>query len=407
MELQDAGKPQEPSLKDRFSKLGAGVGAALGSIIQQDHGRPAASGVSKPEASGSTGETVGETPTGPTKDDKSNAPKTALEYFEEYEITFTSKPEFSVVEGLGGKGTVVSWMDDKSGDDASVTSNSGTGAARVPPSGAVILTVNGESVEGAEVEDVVKLLIPKDGDGVETGASGEKPESSSIDTTPGGPDEAGLKLIVRFREKTGPRQEGAAGGGPHGGEMFRNRMKAMATGIGNLFQAKDPSGSTVRDGSDAPGGGASSAVVTPAAALFDSYILTFKTEGGTADDLPFTMTEMIGGGGAIVIGVKEDYALALVQPNEEGVFTAGMTAMADGPESPHGQQLGGGTIQEELAPGAVLLRVAGKNVEGMKIGHVRKELEAAAAEHSVVRAAVCCLILKYIWSQKRGVFLAN
>lgn len=282
-------------------------------------------------------------------------------------------------------------MDDKSGDDASVTSNSGIGAARVPPSGAVILAVNGRSVEGAEVEDVVKLLIPKDGDGVETGASGEKPESASIDT-PGGADEAGLKLVVRFREKTGPRQEGAAGGGPHGGEMFRNRMKAMATGIGNLFQAKDPSGSTVRDGSDAPGGGASSAVVTPAAAPFDAYILTFKAEGGTADDLPFTMTEMIGGGGAIVIGVKEDYASALVQPNEEGVFTSGTTATADGHEAPREQQ-GGGASQDELAPGAVLLRVAGKNIEGMKIGHVRKELEAAAAEHSVVRAVVFCLFL--------------
>lgn len=334
-------------------------------------------------------------PTAPAKDDRSNAPKTALEYFEEYEITFTSKPEFSVVEGPGGKGTIVSWMDDKSGDDAaSVTSNSATGAARVPPSGAVILSVAGESVEGVEVEDVVKLLNPQDGKGAETGASGEKPESASNDApgdTPGGADEAGFKLVVRFREKTGPRQEGAAGGGPHGGEMFRNRMKAMATGIGNLFQAKEPSGSAVRDGSDAPGGAASSAGVMPAAAPFDAYILTFKAEGGTADDLPFTMTEMIGGGGAIVTGVKEDYASALVRPNEEGVFTAGTTATAEGPEATHGQQLGGGAIQDELAPGAVLLRVAGKNVEGMEIGHVRKELEAAAAEHSVVRAFLFCL----------------
>ena len=385
------------------------MGAALGSIIQQDHSKaPAGAGggtASKPETPASAGKPGGDSTTGPSQYNRPNSSKTALEYFEEYEMVFSTKPRFSIVEGAEGKGAVVTWEGEKGrGDHASALTSAKDaggaeggptaaavtdGVARMPPSGAVILAVAGKSVVDAKAEDVAKLLVGEGGESQEAEASMAtatvtieeevKPYSSD---SPGGPEKPGFKLVVRFREKTGPRQGSAVHGGANGGEIFRNRVKAMATGFGNLFQVKETSGSAARDGSDDSGATATPAGATSAAAVFDAYVLTFKTERKTADDLPFTMAEMIGGGGVVVTGVNEDYASALVQPNEEGVFTAGTGAVAEGT---NGTQ-GGDVVKTELAPGAVLLRVAGKNVEGKKIGRVRKELDAAAEEHSAVSA---------------------
>lgn len=416
-------------MKDRFSKLGAGVGerfAALGSIMQ-DHGKTAsgAAKTDKPaiDTNGQVGETDGGTPvkpqaSAPNSNPRPTTPKRALEYFEEYEMTFTSKPDFCVVQGPGGKGAMVSWEGDGVANAAAASSGSGTGAVasgdvvatastdavRVPASGAIVLAVAGESVQEAELAGVVARMMGEGLDGddsegqgtqAEVGKGGQEPEQSSVEPADGTEQKGAFPVVVRFREKTRPPHDGTHGPGA-GGELFRNRMKAMATGFGNLFQVKETGGSVVRDGSDHSGVSAAGAGATTAT-VSDVFVLTFAANSGTAEDLPFTMVEMIGGRGVVVSGVREEYASTLVAPEEAGVSTAGMAAVvAEG----MGKEGARGTL-DVLAPGAVLLRVAGQSVEGKSLDRVRKMIGSTAAEHSAVSAAVVAV---GVWMRRHWCF---
>lgn len=419
MPLQDPNKPPEPTFKDRFSKLGAGVGekfAALGSIMQ-DHSKTAAtatSGAPKPddppaEAAGQSGEAAGSTqvkPPGaaPPLAPHPAAPKECLEYFQEYDLTFTSKPEFSIVGGPDGKGAVVSWeaavpAAESGGETPAASPAPATAAAQppieadhVPPSGAVVIAVAGESVMETELGDIVARVLSGTSTKENSGRKeAEEDGQPSIDASDGGESGGAFPLVVRFREKTTLRQGDAHAAGA-GGEVFRNRMKAMAAGFGNLFQVKEPGGSAVRDGFDVAGSASGVGGNAAAAGMSDAFVLTFAAKQASAEALPFAMAEMVGGLGVVVARVREDYASALVRPEEGGVSTAGTAAIpVDG---------GGGGIEgaggalEVLAPGAVLLRVAGQSVEGKGVQHVRKVLEAAAAEHEVVSTVFAGLLLR-------------
>ena len=209
----------------------------------------------------------------------------------------------------------------------------------------------------------------------------------SIGPSGGGAGGGAFTLIVRFREKTALRQEDAHAAGA-GGEVFRNRMKAMAAGFGNLFQVKEPGGSAVRDGFDVAGSASGAGGNTAAAGVSDAFVLTFAAEQASAEALPFAMAEMVGGLGVVVARVREDYASALARPEEVGVSTA---ATAATPVDGGGGVEGARGALEVLAPGAVLLRVAGQSVEGKGVQHVRKVLEAAAAEYEAVRTVIACV----------------
>ena len=400
--LQDPNKPPEPTFKDRFSKLGAGVGekfAALGSIMQ-DHSKTAATSTSgapkaddpPAEAADQSGEAVGSAQVkspgaAPPLVPHPAAPKEALEYFQEYDLTFTSKPEFSIVEGPDGKGAVVSWaVDVPVADSGGETPAASPAAAavesgHVPPSGAVVIAVAGESVTETELGDIVARVLngtpTKENSGREEAEEDGQP---SIDPSGGGEGGGAFPLVVRFREKTTLRQEDAHAAGA-GGEVFRNRMKAMAAGFGNLFQVKEPGGSAVRDGFDVAGSTSGAGGNTAAAGVSDAFVLTFGAKQASAEALPFAMAEMVGGLGVVVARVREDYASALVRPEEGGVSTAGTAAI---PVDVKGGVEGAGGALEVLAPGAVLLRVAGQSVEGKGVKHVHKVLDAAAAEHEAV-----------------------
>lgn len=199
-------------------------------------------------------------------------------------------------------------------------------------------------------------------------------------------------LVVRFRERTGPggaRQHEPGTPGTPGGEAFRTKMKAMATGLGNFFQVKDSGGSVVRDGSLSANGDADGAGAGSPAAGAGVLVLTFSAKSGTADELPFTLAEMVGGLGAIVAAVRDDYAESLVKAEETGVVSAGTAgvaaaAVAATGDGAGGGRAGGGGPVGVLEPGALLLRVAGQNVEGKGLQRVRKVLEEAAAEHLAV-----------------------
>lgn len=374
----------------------------------------------------------------------------AVEYFQEYEMTFSSKPNFSLVEGADGKGAVVSWDSSSSssaggggGDDAVAVNGGGAAAApatpggsstagagkassvlgdKVPPPGAVVIAVAGKSVVDRSLSEVVTLFEEAvrsgSGDGDLNNGNGagrekeqqstaatdkvmEEPEKLSVEVPPdsaagdgGGGAAAAFSLVVRFREKAGPGGVRQHETGAAGGEVFRNRMKAMATGLGNFFQVKETGGSVVRDGlvSGGDAGGAAGAAAS------DSFVLTFSAANGTAEELPFTMAEAVGGFGVIVAAVRDDYAESLVKPEEAGVVTAGTAGVAapaavavaaaaatsaTGEEGVSGQAGANGSVGV-LEPGAVLLRVAGQNVEGRGLQRVRKVVEAVAAEHSSV-----------------------
>ncbi|CAM9254205.1 unnamed protein product [Pylaiella littoralis] len=437
------GSKEEPSLKDRFSKLGAGVGerfAAFGNIIHEHGSRNTAvsgaaskvaenflaadekvvnSQVPPQGASAAASAAAASAPSDPPQ-------QLAMEYFQEYEMTFSSEPTFSLVEGVGGKGAVVSW--DSSGDAAAVNGG-GAGAApaavsigsagtskassvpgsKVPQSGAVVIAVAGKPVVDSSLSEVVALLRAGGsgsggGDNDGNGSRGEQSKATaSKDTEEPGklsievpPDSAGgggggggaYSLVVRFREKTGSGGVRQQETGVAGGEVFRNKMKAMATGLGSFFQVKETGGSVVRDGS-VSGGDAGGAA---GAATSDSFVLTFSAANRTAEELPFTMAEVVGGLGVIVAAVRDDYAESLVRSEQTGVVSAGTagvaaaaaaaTATGDEGVSGEGAADGGAGV---LEPGALLLRVAGQNVEGKGLQRVRKVVEAVAAEHSAVK----------------------
>ncbi|CAM9453532.1 unnamed protein product [Ectocarpus fasciculatus] len=311
-----------------------------------------------------------------------------MEYFQEYEVTFTTKPKFSLVEGADGRGAVVSW----DAGTAPPSADGGGAPAPVPPSGAAVIAVSGESVAEKKLAEVLELLesASKDlGTGREEGQAKDNGDKLSVEVPadPVGGGSGGGGLVVRFREKMKPQHETETGSA--GGEVFRNKMKAMATGIGNLFQAKEPASSAVRDGSSvsAGGGGPSAAA---AAAVPDAFPLTFSAGSGTVEDLPFTMADVVGGLGVIVAAVGDDYAEHLIVAEEAGVVSAGTAGVAAGGGG-GGEEGGGGRSNgpdgEEgvLVPGALILRVAGQNVEGKGMGRVRKVLETAAVEHSAVK----------------------
>ncbi|CAM9895143.1 unnamed protein product, partial [Hapterophycus canaliculatus] len=299
----------EPSFKDRVSKLGAGVGerfAAFGSIIQEHGSKNVAASAAATSkvaenfsAADQTSETAQVSPRGsgavggPPPGDH-HPHQGVMEYFREYELTFPAKPEFSLVPGPGGKGAVVSW--DKDGADA---------AAQIPPSGAAVIAVSGEPVGGMDVPVVAALLGVggggHGGGGVDhsSGAAGSREQEDAeaerfndsgkltveVPSDPsGGGGDGKFPVVVRFREKMKRQSDAGTGGG----EVFRNKMKAMATGLGNLFQGKDAGGgNAARDGSD----GVAVAAIVP-----DAFVLTFSAgSSGTADELPFTMVESAGG----------------------------------------------------------------------------------------------------------------
>lgn len=387
--------------------------AAFGNIMQ-DHGNKAGGGImskiekhSAPDTSTSQhSDTATQPPPTPTTAENTplGGPKRALEYFQEYEMTFTSKPEFSVVAGPAGKGAMVAWPEKQEAPTATaaVGGFAKDSSAHVPPAGAVILAVGEESVIDSEPEYVGVLLSSgprKEEEDKPTTEAEEIPSEEQEGEGSGAPPVEGagdppFSLVVRFREKTRP-QDGAGVGAAPGGEFFRKASKAMATGFGSLFQGgKDAGGSAVRDGSDL-GASATASLdgrthADPAAtAPPDVFVLTFAAEGGTAEDLPFTMAEMIGSRGVVVSAVREGYTSALVAPGEPGVSAAG-TAAAVGDEAP---EKDGEVKVEALTPGAVLLRIAGQNVEGKNLVLVEKLLEAAAAEHSAVSTcsfSSCC-----------------
>ncbi|CAM9921337.1 unnamed protein product, partial [Ectocarpus sp. 12 AP-2014] len=389
------GSKEEPSFKDRFNKLGAGVGerfAAFGHIIQEHGNKSAAasgsstSGVAeKFSAPDATSEAAQVAPQGGTASAGPPASEhhqqQAMEYFQEYEVTFTTKPTFSLVGGADGRGAVVSWDT----GTAPPSADSGGAPASVPPSGAAVIAVSGESVAEKKLADVLELLeaAGKDLDiGREEGPAKDNGVKLSVEVPPDPAGGGGGGLVVRFREKMKPQHET----GSAGGEVFRNKMKAMATGIGNLFQAKETAGSAVRDGSNVSVGGAGpSGAAAAAAAVPDAFPLTFSAGSGTVEDLPFTMAEVVGGLGVIVAAVRDDYAENLIVAEEAGVVSAGTAGVAAGGG---GSEEGGGGRSDGpdvLVPGALILRVAGQNVEGKGMGRVRKALETAAVEHSAVK----------------------
>lgn len=363
----------------------------------QDHGKAPGSGAPKTELpaadANSQAREVDGAPqgkpfaSGTPGEPEATTPRQALQYFQEYDLTFTSQPQFSVVEGPDGKGAMVLWQG-RDGADTSAEASSGTTGAdfslHVPPSGAVILAVAGESTVDADASSVVALLMignpdkanAHEEDDPVAAKEGDKTDAASATEGAVGAKDGAFPLIVRFREKTSPRQDGAHGSGA-GAELFRSRMKAMATGIGNLFQVKETGGSVVRDGSEASSVGASNDGARNAS---DAFVLTFAAVNGTADALPFTMAEMVGGRGVVVSGVTEDYAETLVRPNEAGVSAAGTAAVVAAEVGKEGEQ----GMAEVLAPGAVMLRVAGQNVEGRSLERVKKVLDAVAAEHLAV-----------------------
>lgn len=304
-----------------------------------------------------------------------------MEYYQEYEVTFTTKPKFSLVEGANGRGAIVSW-------DTGTTPPSADGGgapAPVPQSGAAVIAVSGESVAEKKLADVLELLEAA-GKGLDTGREEDQAKDNgdklSVEV-PSDPVGDGGGLVVRFREKIKPQHET----GSAGGEVFRNKMKAMATGIGNLFQTKETAGSAVRDGSNVSAGGAGPLAAAAAAAVPDAFPLTFSAGGGTVEDLPFTMAEVVGGLGVIVAAVRDDYAEHLIVAEEAGVVsagTAGVAAGGGGEEGGGGRSDGPDGQEGVLVPGALILRVAGQNVEGKGMGRVRKVLETAAVEHSAV-----------------------
>lgn len=414
-----------------MSKLGTGVSerfAALGSIMQE-HSKTVGSGASKLDSpfsaetnnisNGQSTETAATTPQGNNhplsaiggaSNHSHNGPvlpKVALEYFQEYEMTFAAKPEFSVVACPSGKGAMVAWADTCLPDTPAATSmpTGMTDDSHVPASNAVILAVSGESVVDADPAYISGLIIGSTQDAVIDGNPGAITVDG--DGTETSPDEAvgererqdekvgpTFPVVVRFRERTAPREredsQGAAVGA--GGELFRSRMKAMATGFGNLFQVKETGGSVVRDGSDladvSPGtAGGTGSTAASASGPSGVFVLTFAAKDGTAQGLPFTMAQMIGGRGAVVSAVREGYASALVQPAEAGVSGAATSAIAEAVKP----QAEGDEVArkvEELSPGAVLLRVAGRPVEGKSLDFVETVLEATAAEHLAVSCEV-------------------
>ncbi|CAM9856545.1 unnamed protein product [Ectocarpus sp. 8 AP-2014] len=246
-----------------------------------------------------------------------------MEYFQEYEVTFTTKPTFSLVEGADGRGAVVSWDT----GTAPPSTDSGGAPAPVPPSGAAVIAVSGESVAEKKLADVLELLevAGKDLDtGREEDPAKDNGDKVSVEVPPDPAGGGGGGLVVRFREKMKSQHET----GSAGGEVFRNKMKAMATGIGNLFQAKETAGSAVRDGSNASAGGADPSSSAAAAAVPDAFPLTFSAGSGTVEDLPFTMAEVVGGLGVIVAAVRDDYAEHLIVAEEVGVVSAGTAGVA-------------------------------------------------------------------------------
>lgn len=383
--------------------MGTGVSerfAALGSIMQ-DH--TSKTGVKHADVSSQHSDRNMDAPPPPSaaEPDLPTVPKRALEYFKEYEMTFTSKPEFSVVAGPAGKGAVVAWPEKPTADSPTAASSPvGDGFSaknsvptQVPPAGAVILTIGGEPVVDAEPEHVQVLLSagsPKAGEATatteasETTSTEQVANGSEAPTPEEGAENATFSMVIRFREKAGPMHDGDGPGGAPGGEFFRKAGKAMATGFGNLFQPRDGVGSVVRDGSEV-GVRAGSldgriAPETPVPVASDIFVLTFAAQDGTAESLPFSMAEMIGGRGVVVSAVRDGYTATLIKPTEVGVSAAGTAGIA-------GDEVADGTGEgrvEALTPGAVLLRVAGQNAEGKSLAVVEKMMEAAAAEHSAV-----------------------
>lgn len=338
----------------------------------------------------------------------------AMDYFREYELTFSTKPEFSLVPGPGGRGAVVSWgsVSSTAPSPAALAAASpgavvapetpgeasGAGAAaHVPPSGAAVIAIAGESVADRDASNVAALLgMEGVGHGSSAHPSREKEDvdaqqsndsgklSVEVPPDPPGDDSGRFPVVVRFREKVKRQSDAGAGGG----EVFRNKMKAMATGLGNLFQGKDAGASS---GASRDGTGGAVAAMVP-----DAFVLTFSagSSGGAVDELPFTMVEAAGGLGVIVAAVREDYAESLVTAEEAGVVSAGTAGVV--PSEVAAAAAGGteeGSDAGVLAPGALVLRVAGQNVEGKGVERVRRAVEAAAAEHSAVRADVLVILL--------------
>eukprot|EP00752_Nemacystus_decipiens_P002839 g2645.t2 len=406
---------EEPSFKDRFSKLGAGVGekfAAFGSILQEHgsskntaaataaggtapnvaEGASTADGTTNENGTARVGPPQGASPPAPPPV-ADQPPQLAMEYFQEYELEFSSRPKFSVVGGPGGKGAVVSWE----GVDVAAP-----GGNAVPPTGAAVIAVSGRSVADSTPEEVTALLAvgsggDGEGDGDGDASESRRKQQQSTSTAAAATDAAaadngsGEPLVVRFREKTGPggaRQQDPGTPGT-GGEVFRTKMKAMATGLGNFFQVKD---SAVRDGTLSAGD--TDGAPSSSSASADAFVLTFSARGGTAEELPFTLAEMVGGLGVLVTAVREDYAESLVKAEEAGVVSARVAGVtpAAAAAAAAGERAGGGVSQAGngargavLEPGALLLRVAGQNVEGKGLQRVRQVLEAAAAEHLAVK----------------------
>lgn len=380
-----------------MSKLGTGVTerfAALG-VMMQDHGKAGMAGAKMDKtdedpqkAEDGASSSTNQPPT-PSSDGRPVKPKQPMDYLQEYELTFTKKPTFFVVPGPDGKGVMVAWPD-AGALDASTSESSpppGTPSSespQEPAAGAIILSVGGESVVDAEPAHVMGLLSEGGGNGFDnSGTDDSSPAVTDGEESETAADEAGAKvkdtgfsLVIRFRDRTTSRQDGWQG--TPGGEFFRNRVKAMATGFGNLF--KEAGGIAVRDGSDIPDSPSASGAAASPALPSDMFVLTFSVEGDSAEGLPFNLAEMVGGRGVVVSSVRAGYEESLVRPTEAGVSAAGTPAIPEG-FSRDGKVDG----HEGFAPGAMLLRVAGQLAEGKSLVYVEGLLRMAAAEHSAVR----------------------
>lgn len=298
-----------------MTKLGSGVTerfAALGSMMQ-DHGKADKPGeddthtADPGSSSSSSHQPAAGTATTPSKSNPGK-PKQVPEQFHEYEMTFTKKPEFFVIPAPEGKGTIVAWADE-SESHAGADGDSSAETSHAPPAGTTILAVGGESVVDAEPAHILSLIASggevATGDGSSHAVTDGEESESAPDESGSAAKDTGYSLVIRFRERNPSRQEGWQGG-PPGSDFFRNRVKAMATGFGSLFQVKETPGGTGRDpseaGSTAPPAGSSGPVATVPP---DLLVLTFAVEGGKASGLPFTLTEMVGGRGVAVSSVDE------------------------------------------------------------------------------------------------------
>ncbi|CAM9533263.1 unnamed protein product [Choristocarpus tenellus] len=336
------------------------------------------------------------------------APKDSVVFYQEYDLTFQAgNLPFTLVKGPEGNGIVVSWGEDGGRDQASFTGSSVPD--HVPAEGSLVLAVKGEPVAlDAEPADVLakvgvagtkvgeensqldETVIDGDGDGDGDGddknVNDESESSASIPS-----------VVIRFREKISHPM--GVGQGSGGGDYLRNRVKAVAAGIGNLF-AKETAGSVVRgDGSEVVGAGGLGGVgsgtapagLTAAAVLStDAFALKFSTRDGVVS-LPFTLAEALGGKGSVVSAVEEGYRSSLVQDGLVGPGARMGEGVGGGgrPHEDNTQDQGGVSERPELTPGAALLRVGGQQVEGKSLEEVHEVLTSAAAENQQVKLLFC------------------